>query len=158
MDCYKTEEQNAVKMVLEKERIKKVDFVCWTHPHDDHTRGLDEIWKEYCTKETCFCCSDIIEADLELYFKKKQKMHFLKSIADIHTSPKREKMKIMYLKDATQVRDWKDKFEENQEGLIVLNTYQQVEDLIDLLDERCTRSDVTNQEYDTDVKRVAKPV
>lgn len=69
MDCYKTEEQNAVKMVLEKERIKKVDFVCWTHPHDDHTRGLDEIWKEYCTKETCFCCSDIIEADLELYSK-----------------------------------------------------------------------------------------
>lgn len=53
---------------------------------------------------------------------------------------------------------WKDKFEKNQEGLIVLNTYQQVEDLIDLLDERYTRSDVTNQEYDTDVKRVAKPV
>lgn len=48
------------------------------------------------------------------------------------------------------MRDWKDKFEENQEGLIVLNTYQQVEDLIDLLDERYTRSDVTNQEYDTD--------
>ena len=44
------------------------------------------------------------------------------------------------------MRDWKDKFEENQEGLIVL------------LDERYTRSDVTNQEYDTDVKRVAKPV
>ena len=61
-----------------------------------------------------------------------------------------------------RLRDWKDKFEENQEGLIVLNTYQQVEDLIDLLDEteeeRYTRSDVTNQEYDTDVKRVAKPV
>ena len=56
------------------------------------------------------------------------------------------------------MRDWKDKFEENQEGLIVINTYQQVEDLIDLLDERYTRSDVTNQEYDTDVKRVAKPV
>ena len=28
VDCYKTEDQNAVKMVLEKERIKKVDFVC----------------------------------------------------------------------------------------------------------------------------------
>lgn len=101
VDCYKTEEQNAVKMVLEEERIKKVDFVCWTHPHDDHTRGLDEIWKEYCTKETCFCCSDIIEADLELY-SKEAKMLF-ESIADVHTSPKREKMKIMYLKDATQV-------------------------------------------------------
>ncbi len=44
-----------------------------------------------------------------------------------------------------RLRDWKDKFEENQEGLIVLNTYQQVEDLIDLLDEkiykiRCDKS------------------
>lgn len=28
VDCYKTGEQNAIKMVLEKERIKKVDFVC----------------------------------------------------------------------------------------------------------------------------------
>lgn len=53
---------------------------------------------------------------------------------------------------------WKDKFEENQDGLIILNTFQQVEDLIDLLDERYTRSDVTNQEYDTEVKAVAKPV
>ena len=53
---------------------------------------------------------------------------------------------------------WKDKFEENQDGLIILNTFQQVEDLIDLLDKRYTRSDVTNQEYDTEVKAVAKPV
>lgn len=53
---------------------------------------------------------------------------------------------------------WKDKFEENGEGQIVLNTFQQVEYLIDLLDERYTRSDVTNQEYDTDVKQVAEPI
>lgn len=53
---------------------------------------------------------------------------------------------------------WKDKFEENGEGQIVLNTFQQVEYLIDLLDERYTRSDVTNQEYDTDVKHVAEPI
>lgn len=53
---------------------------------------------------------------------------------------------------------WKDKFEENEEGLIVLNTYAQVENMIDLLDERYTRSDVTNREYDTDVKQLATPV
>ena len=32
---------------------------------------------------------------------KRAKMLF-ESIADVHTSPKREKMKIMYLKDATE--------------------------------------------------------
>ena len=42
--------------------------------------------------------------------------------------------------------------------LLVLDTYAQVEDLIDLLDERFTRSDITDTEYDTDVKQVAEPV
>lgn len=53
---------------------------------------------------------------------------------------------------------WKDKFEEDDNGAILLNTYPQVENLIDLLDERFTRSDVTEQEYDTDVKQIAEPV
>ena len=101
VDCYKTEEQNVVKMVLEKEGIEKIDFVCWTHPHDDHTIGLDEIWKQYCTKDTCFCCTDIIETDLDLY-SKEAKILF-KDIRDVHRSSKRKKMRIMYLKDATQV-------------------------------------------------------
>ena len=35
-------------------------------------------------------------------YSKEAKMLF-ESIAEVHTSPKREKMKIMYLKDATQV-------------------------------------------------------
>ena len=46
VDCYKTEEQNAVKAVLEKEQVERIDFVCWTHPHDDHTVGLDEVWAQ----------------------------------------------------------------------------------------------------------------
>ena len=52
---------------------------------------------------------------------------------------------------------WSGKFvlENNR---IVLNTYVHVESLIDLLDERYTRSDVTGEEYSTDVKRIAPPV
>lgn len=46
--------------------------------------------------------------------------------------------------------------EENRQ--FVLESYVQVEDLIDLLDERYTRSDITDTEYDTDVKQVAEPV
>lgn len=41
---------------------------------------------------------------------------------------------------------------------IVLNTYAHVESLIDLLDERYTRSDVTGEEYSTDVKQIAPPI
>lgn len=53
---------------------------------------------------------------------------------------------------------WQGKFNVNQEtNQITLNTYKEVETLIDLFDERYTRSDVTNTEYDTDVKSVAQP-
>lgn len=41
---------------------------------------------------------------------------------------------------------------------IVLNNYGHVENLIDLLDEKYTRSDVTGQEYDTEVKKAAPPI
>ena len=47
---------------------------------------------------------------------------------------------------------WKDVFKIN-EGKIVINTYKDVENLIDLFDERFTRSEVTGDEFDTDVKK-----
>jgi len=53
---------------------------------------------------------------------------------------------------------WNGKIEEDKNGKFVIDTYPQVEILIDLLDERYTRSDITDTEYDTDVKRVAEPV
>ncbi len=54
---------------------------------------------------------------------------------------------------------WKDKFHiDEATNQIVLETYAEVEHLIDLFDERFTRSDITDTEYDTDVKTVAQPV
>ena len=53
---------------------------------------------------------------------------------------------------------WQGKFKFNQKtNQIVLNTYKEVESLIDLFDERYTRSEVTDTEYDTDVKKIAPP-
>lgn len=54
---------------------------------------------------------------------------------------------------------WHDKFSVNKNtNQIILNTYGEVESLIDLFDKRYTRSDVTDTEYDTDVKTVAQPM
>ena len=62
-------------------------------------------------------------------------------------------------KKVTTLPRWKNKFDINEEDKkIVLNTYEQVENLIDLLDERYTRSDVTDEEYDTGVKKWIAPV
>lgn len=45
---------------------------------------------------------------------------------------------------------------QNTEANILAN--QQVENLIDLLDERYTRSDVTDEEYDTGAKKRITPM
>ena len=52
---------------------------------------------------------------------------------------------------------WNGKIAE-KDGKFFLDTYAQVENLIDLLDERYTRSDITGEEYDTEVKQLAEPV
>ena len=52
---------------------------------------------------------------------------------------------------------WNGKIKE-ENGAFVLDSYTNVEELIDLLDERYTRSDITGEEYDTEVKQVAAPV
>ena len=42
-----------------------------------------------------------------------------------------------------------------EEGKILLNTFKDVENLIDLFDERYTKSLITDDEFDTDVKKLA---
>lgn len=55
------------------------------------------------------------------------------------------------------VERWKDKFDiDSESGEITLNTFLDVENLIDLFDERYCRSEITDTEYDTDVKSVAE--
>lgn len=51
---------------------------------------------------------------------------------------------------------WKGKFKEPVDGKIPISTFKEVENLIDLLDERFTKSEITGQEYDTDVKKKAE--
>lgn len=54
---------------------------------------------------------------------------------------------------------WRGKFIVNEEdNTIDLQTYVHVERFIDLLDERYTKSEITDTEYDTDVKKEASPV
>ena len=64
----------------------------------------------------------------------------------------------LYTKITTLPR-WRGKFEVNEiDHTISLKNYGQVENLIDLLDERYTRSDVTDEEYDTSAKKWVEPV
>lgn len=54
----------------------------------------------------------------------------------------------------SEVPRWRNVFE-IENGKIKLNTFKDVENLIDLFDERYTRSLITDDEFDTDVKKLA---
>lgn len=38
--------------ILRKMHVKHLDVLCWTHPHDDHSRGITTILKKFCDEET----------------------------------------------------------------------------------------------------------
>jgi len=46
IDSYETRELKLVYEVLKKYNVQKLDFVCWTHPHWDHSPGIDKLIKK----------------------------------------------------------------------------------------------------------------
>ena len=86
------------------------------------------------------------------------KTRYAKKMMRISTSKVFDLTKEQLINKLNTLPRWQGKFRVNQgTNQIVLNTYGEVEKLIDLFDERYTRSEVTDTEYDTDVKTVAQP-
>lgn len=46
IDCYEIDRLNLTRTILKKFSIKYVDFICWTHPHTDHSLGIDKLIKD----------------------------------------------------------------------------------------------------------------
>ena len=38
--------------LLIKYEVKRLDVLCWTHPHDDHSKGISRLIKNYCDSDT----------------------------------------------------------------------------------------------------------
>lgn len=64
IDCYEEEECNYTLEILESlKEISpklKLDMLIWTHPHDDHSLGIDKIIKKYCNNNTKIITSQIL--------------------------------------------------------------------------------------------------
>lgn len=45
--------------LLKKQNKDVFDFICWTHPDLDHTRGMPDILREHVGKDTLFCMPSI---------------------------------------------------------------------------------------------------
>lgn len=52
VDCFCIAKNNKVKEILKKNNVDKLDFICWTHPDYDHSKGLKDIINNYASEET----------------------------------------------------------------------------------------------------------
>lgn len=99
VDCYLDKNADAVREILKRENIAQLDFLCWTHPHDDHTKGLDGIIEQFCDSSTKFWTTDILPEDYSLYSEESKNVYT--KLKEVHLSKKTEKMRVRYAKNAT---------------------------------------------------------
>lgn len=45
IDCYKEDDLFITKQILDNLNVCRLDFLCWTHTDQDHTRGLSELFR-----------------------------------------------------------------------------------------------------------------
>ena len=52
IDCYTYDSINKTIDLLTANSIKSLDLLCWTHPDDDHSIGINEIFDQFCETTT----------------------------------------------------------------------------------------------------------
>lgn len=90
-------------------------------------------------------------------YVKRPRISYAKKMMRIRNSKVFEMSSDELLDCINTLQRWKGKFNID-DGKIVLKNFAQVKNLIELLDETYTRSDVTGQEYETSAKRLADPI
>ena len=98
IDCYEEASENIALTLLANEKAKYFNFVCWTHPHDDHTIGLDKVLIEFCNEKTLFWMPPFISKDVENCSSTAQDIY--KTLFEVLESKKRNKMNVREASDA----------------------------------------------------------
>ena len=58
IDCYKIKKKkkgpyiNKTVDILKQHSVERLDILCWTHPHEDHSKGISTLISKYCDEET----------------------------------------------------------------------------------------------------------
>jgi len=71
IDCYEDGQVNCTQKILESLSEKcgkriELNMLVWTHPHDDHTKGLDVLIRKFCSRNTKIAAADIANSRIEL--------------------------------------------------------------------------------------------
>ena len=60
VDCYEENACNITEKILDYWNLKeKLNVLVWTHPHDDHSAGIEKIIHNYCNKESCLYLANV---------------------------------------------------------------------------------------------------
>lgn len=71
IDCYEDEQVNCTEKILEKyeqdfpsrkkkDKKIKIDMLVWTHPHEDHTKGIGKLIDGHCNKSTKIVTANVL--------------------------------------------------------------------------------------------------
>ena len=92
IDTFKKKNIHITKEILEHYGIKRIDILCWSHPDNDHSWGLDELLENYCDDQTDFLYPYGVEPN-NMFFSEYNKYQY-KYLQIIHD--KIEKNKVAY--------------------------------------------------------------
>lgn len=67
VDCYEKNSLNKSIELLLNNNKEYFDFICWTHPHRDHTVGLNSVIRDYSNDKTMFWMPPFYEKDVAKY-------------------------------------------------------------------------------------------
>ena len=65
IDCCENDINIIKEKIFDKYNITRVDMICWTHPHLDHSKGIMKLLKDYSDKKT----KVIFPSELEIVYK-----------------------------------------------------------------------------------------
>ncbi|WP_348665247.1 hypothetical protein [Dubosiella newyorkensis] len=61
IDSYYCKDKNLIQEILARKRIQWIDIVCWSHPHNDHSKGMKDIIEHYSNEDTLVLIPEGVE-------------------------------------------------------------------------------------------------
>lgn len=52
VDCFCYQNKNKTIEILRNNNVKSIDYLCWSHPDNDHSQGMCDIYDEFVNENT----------------------------------------------------------------------------------------------------------
>lgn len=81
IDCFEDEQCNITDEILKEWGLDAdLDIFIWTHPHDDHSLGIQKIIESYCNAKTRICLANVFHNSSEFSKVSQNNIKYLKHL------------------------------------------------------------------------------